>query len=89
MLLGPRLRGGDDNRLGVVADFLLPHVSLVRRGIVGWATDHGLATWVWTVNDERVLEALTSDGRIAAVITDVPVRALGLSQRIDLADSRE
>jgi glycerophosphoryl diester phosphodiesterase len=71
------------------ADFLLPHVSLVRRGIVAWAADHGLATWVWTVNDERALRVLSGDVRVAAVITDVPVRALGLLHGVDLADSRE
>jgi glycerophosphoryl diester phosphodiesterase len=71
------------------ADFLLPHISLVRTGIVGWAADHGLASWVWTVNEERALRALNADPRVAAVITDVPASALALSRSVDLADSRE
>jgi glycerophosphoryl diester phosphodiesterase len=73
------------------ADFLLPHVSLVRAGtgIVEWAAGQGLASWVWTVNDDRTLHALHADSRVAALITDVPARALAVSHLVDLADSRE
>ena len=39
------------------ADFLLPHVSLAGTGIVEWAAGHGLAVWLWTVNDDRALRA--------------------------------
>ena len=71
------------------ADFLLPHVSLVRSGIAEWAAAEGLALWVWTVNDDHSLRALHGDPRVAALITDSPVRAMGLSHGVDLADSRE
>jgi glycerophosphoryl diester phosphodiesterase len=81
------------------ADFLLPHVSLMRTGtgtgIVEWAAGEGLATWLWTVNDEGAVRALGADPRVAALITDTPAKALrwlippGLSHSVDLADSRE
>ncbi len=71
------------------ADFLVPHVSLVRTGVVEWAADQGLASWVWTVNDDGAIQALNADPRVAALITDVPARALELSHPVDLADSRE
>jgi glycerophosphoryl diester phosphodiesterase len=71
------------------ADFLVPHVSLVRTGIVEWAAGQGLASWVWTVNDDSAIRALNADPRVAALITDVAARALKLSHPVDLADSRE
>ncbi len=71
------------------ADFLLPHLSLVRSGIVEWAAGEGLASWVWTVNDDRSLHALHADRRVAALITDEPRKAIERSHAVDLADSRE
>jgi glycerophosphoryl diester phosphodiesterase len=71
------------------ANFLLPHVSLLRTGIVEWAAGQGLASWVWTVNDEDTMRALGADPRVAALITNAPARALALSHPVDLADSRE
>jgi glycerophosphoryl diester phosphodiesterase len=71
------------------ADFLVPHVSLVRTGLVEWAAGQGLASWVWTVNDDGAIQALNADPRVAALITDVPARALEVSHPVDLADSRE
>jgi glycerophosphoryl diester phosphodiesterase len=61
------------------ADVLLPHVSLIRTGIVESAAGHGLAVWVWTVNDDHALRTLSADPRVAAVITDVPARAVAVS----------
>ena len=31
-----------------------------RTGIVEWAAGHGLAVWLWTVNDDRALRALSA-----------------------------
>jgi glycerophosphoryl diester phosphodiesterase len=61
------------------ADVLLPHVSLIRTGIVESAAGHGLAVWVWTVNDDHALRTLSADPRVAALITDVPARAVAVS----------
>jgi glycerophosphoryl diester phosphodiesterase len=79
LLIAPRAARQAGRRVREAgADFLLPHVSLVRTGagIVEWAAGHGLASWVWTVNDEHTLQALHADQRVAAIITDVPARAL-------------
>jgi glycerophosphoryl diester phosphodiesterase len=78
LLLGPRLRVRElEHRMRQAqADFLAPHVALTRRGMLGWAADRGLAVWLWTVNDARVLRNVRRDDRVAAVITDRPERAL-------------
>jgi len=59
-------------------DFLAAHIGLARRGILGWADDHGLPVWLWTVNDPRLLRRLATDDRVGAVITDRPERALAM-----------
>jgi glycerophosphoryl diester phosphodiesterase len=72
------------------ADFLLPHTSLVRTGIVEWAGDEGLACWLWTVNERRAMRLAGADPRVAAVITDEPARAITtFTHAVDLPDSRE
>ena len=45
-------------------------VSLVRAGLLDWATQRELPTWPWTVNDPRIQRALLDDPRVEAVITD-------------------
>jgi len=70
-------------------DFLAPHASVARAGMLEWAGQRDLASWVWTVNDARGLQALHADPRVAAVITDRPGRALALSHAVDRADNRE
>jgi len=90
LLLGPRGAPHAGRRLREAgADFLAPHVSLARVGVLDWAASRGLACWVWTVNDAATLRALSADVRVAALITDTPGQALGLSHVVDLADSRE
>jgi glycerophosphoryl diester phosphodiesterase len=61
-------------------DFLAPHFSLALPGLLDWAHDRGLASWVWTVNDPRLLRLLQADHRVAAVITDRPERAIDPSR---------
>ncbi len=92
LLLSPRPRGRDlGSRVRTAqVDFLAPHASLVRAGVLNWAAQRGLATWVWTVNGTRALRALHADHRVAAVITDRPEWMLGLSSHeVDIIDSRE
>jgi glycerophosphoryl diester phosphodiesterase len=77
LLLAPRAARLAARRLRETgADFLLPHVSLVRTGIIDWAAGQGLASWVWTVNDDAAIQALNTDPRVAALITDRPAGAL-------------
>jgi glycerophosphoryl diester phosphodiesterase len=96
LLVAPRAAGQVRRRVRETgADFLLPHISLLRTGIVGWAAGEGLASWVWTVNDDGDMAALDADPRVAALITDAPARAVrrrvppAPSHSVDLADSRE
>jgi glycerophosphoryl diester phosphodiesterase len=59
-------------------DFVGPHTSLARAGILGWAAERELESYVWTVNDPRSLRAMLADDRVAAVITDRPAQAIAL-----------
>ena len=58
------------------AGFLALHASLARAGLLAWAANRGLESFVWTVNERRVLRAMLADTRVAAVITDRPGAAL-------------
>jgi glycerophosphoryl diester phosphodiesterase len=90
LLIGPRgARQVERWVRAAAADFLAPHVSMARAGILEWAAQRELAAWVWTVNDARTLRTLGADRRVAALITDEPADAVALSHSVDLADSRE
>jgi glycerophosphoryl diester phosphodiesterase len=69
-------------------DFVAPHASLTRAGILAWAAEHDLPTWVWTVNDARSLRNLLSDGRVSAVISDRPARAIAVKRSPDTRRNR-
>jgi glycerophosphoryl diester phosphodiesterase len=82
LLIAPRAAGQAERRMRAAgADFLLPHVSLLRTGIVDWAARQGLACWLWTVNDEAAMRAAGADPRVAALITDTPARAIATITR--------
>jgi glycerophosphoryl diester phosphodiesterase len=85
LLLSPRRRVRELERRvrETRVDFLAPHASLARGGLLGWASGRGLPSWVWTVNDLRPLRVLLADQRVAAVITDRPDRALAFSHPVD------
>ena len=70
-------------------DFLAPHASLIRAGILAWAAQHDLPAWVWTVNDARSLRALLRDERVTALISDRPGRAIALKQAVDTDHNRQ
>jgi glycerophosphoryl diester phosphodiesterase len=91
LLVGPRSARHTGRRLRESgASFLAPQVSLTHAGILEWAAGHGLACWVWTVNDARNFRALTAHPSVAALITDAPAAAIqAASHPVDLVDSRE
>ncbi len=62
------------NRTG--ASLLGLPTSLARAGVLAWAANRGFASYVWTVNDARLLRSILGDQRVAAVITDRPELAL-------------
>lgn len=78
LLVGPGRRARRlEQRVDLTeASFLAPHAALARGGLLTWAAERGLDSYVWTVNDRRALRALIADPRVAAVITDRPARAL-------------
>ena len=70
------------------ASFLGPHAGLARAGLLAWADNRGLETYVWTVNDRRILRTLLADPRVTAVITDRPEKALRLRDEPQTARTR-
>lgn len=66
-----------EQRLGTAGiSFLAPHASLARTGLLAWAAQRGLETYLWTVNDRRGWRTLLADPRVTALITDRPAGAL-------------
>jgi glycerophosphoryl diester phosphodiesterase len=61
---------------------LATHASLARAGLLAWAANRGLESFVWTVNERRVLRTLLADARVAAVITDRPAVALQMRSEL-------
>jgi glycerophosphoryl diester phosphodiesterase len=72
-----RLRRLDERLRDTGADFIAPHAGLLRGGLLEWASARRLATWPWTINDDRAWRALLFDPRVEAVITDHAARAVG------------
>lgn len=60
------------------ADFVAPHHTLARLGVLARAAAVGMPALVWTVNRRDQLRALLRDERVAGVITDHPARGLAL-----------
>ena len=54
------------------ADFIVPHKALVDTSLLDRANRDGVPVMVYTVNQQRHLERLLHDPRVAGVITDVP-----------------
>jgi glycerophosphoryl diester phosphodiesterase len=77
LLVGPGRGRRLEARLSACgASFIGAHAGLARAGLLVWAANRGLETYVWTVNERRALRSLLSDDRVAAVITDRPAVAL-------------
>lgn len=64
------------------ASFLGLPTTLARAGLLSWAGNRGLPSFVWTVNDRRNLRSMLGDGRVEAVITDRPELALELRREL-------
>ena len=78
LLLGSRrrLRRLDERLRDTGAQFIAPHVGLLRGGLLEWAAARTLPAWPWTVNDDRHWRALLFAPGVEAVITDHPARAV-------------
>ncbi|MDQ6836704.1 MAG: glycerophosphodiester phosphodiesterase [Actinomycetota bacterium] len=64
------------------ARFLALHASVARAGLLAWATERAMPSYVWTVNDQRALRQWLADDRVAAVITDRPAAAVALRREL-------
>jgi glycerophosphoryl diester phosphodiesterase len=82
---GRRPRRLEERLQSAGISFLAPHASLARAGLLAWAAQRGLDTYLWTVNERRAWRTLLADPRVTALITDRPAGAL--AARDDLGDS--
>jgi glycerophosphoryl diester phosphodiesterase len=60
------------------ADYVAPHFTLARLGLLKRAVAAGFPAIVWTVNQDDAIRGFLEDDRVAAIITDLPARALEL-----------
>jgi glycerophosphoryl diester phosphodiesterase len=88
LTLGLLLRPGRDPRrleerlARTGASLLGLPATLARAGLLAWASGRGHVSYVWTVNDRRVLRTMLADERVWAVITDRPQLALELRREL-------
>jgi glycerophosphoryl diester phosphodiesterase len=61
------------------ADFIAMHQQLARLRLLGYAATHGIAAWVWTVDDEVEMKRFLADPRVTALITNRPDVALRIT----------
>jgi glycerophosphoryl diester phosphodiesterase len=64
------------------ADFLVPHYKLLKLGFLNRARRSLLPVYVWTVNDEGLIQRFLNDKRVHAVITDRPDVAVAMKRRM-------
>jgi hypothetical protein len=60
------------------ADVALDRVAVDFKGTGGLAANRGLATMVWTVNDDTALAQWVSNPDVDVLVTDRPRQAIGL-----------
>jgi glycerophosphoryl diester phosphodiesterase len=60
------------------ADFVAVHHQLAEINVLRHCAFHGIAAWVWTVDDEAAIARFMADERVAALITNRPEVALRL-----------
>ena len=54
------------------ADFLLPHLDLIKFGFLNRVRGKTEPVFVWTVNDRRMIWDLLNDDMVSGVVTDRP-----------------
>ena len=63
------------------ADFLSPNYKIVEVGLMERLRKKQIPIQVWTVNDDKLLEKLISEG-IHSVVTDIPERAMKIRESL-------
>ncbi|HZK74900.1 MAG TPA: glycerophosphodiester phosphodiesterase [Clostridia bacterium] len=58
------------------ADFVAAHQQLARVRMLGYCAHRQIATWVWTVDDEKEIARFMTDRRVTTLITNRPDVAL-------------
>ena len=72
------VRGRLDAVLGSGASWAVVHERLARADLLADCRRLGLATMVWTVNDDKALARLLASPDVDVVVTDRPSRAAAL-----------
>ena len=59
------------------ADWVAVHHRLARLSVLRACAEHGFGVMVWTVDSDRLMDALIADRRVDVLITNRPRRAVG------------
>ncbi len=54
----------------ISADYIAPHYTLAKLGVIKRSSAAGIPCLVWTVNTEKEIRRLAADSRVAGIITD-------------------
>lgn len=67
------------------ADWVAVHHRLARLSVLRTCAEHGIGVMVWTVDSDRLMDALIADQRVDVLITNRPGRALRRRARLACA----
>jgi glycerophosphoryl diester phosphodiesterase len=67
------------------ADWAAMHYRLARAGVLRQCHRDGIKAMIWTVNDDQAIGRWLADPRVAVVVTDRPVHAAMLRDRLGRA----
>jgi glycerophosphoryl diester phosphodiesterase len=70
-----------DAVVAVRAEWAVVHERLARAGALAECRRHGLATMIWTVNDDQALSRWLDSPDVDVVVTDRPWRAAALRRQ--------
>lgn len=66
----------------ITIDFLAPNIQLLDSNWLKLARIHNKSIFVWTVNEEKVIEKLLQESMIVGIITDKSDLAVGLKNKL-------
>ena len=72
----------DYNANLIKVDFLVLHFGLLDSNWLDIARINNKSIWVWTVNEEKIIEKFLQDRRIAGIITDKSDLAVQLKNKL-------
>jgi glycerophosphoryl diester phosphodiesterase len=67
----------------IEVDYIVPHHTLAKLGVLRRASAAGIPCFVWTVNSEKQIRTFAADRRIEGIITDEAALARKILMQMD------